>query len=178
MKGITENGSITVLRNLPKQLETENGLMLNFDKASKETLEGLGYYDIIKPSFDRDTQYLGNLFFDTDKFTYPVNDIDFTATHENEDGDIVDSYDIAAKKEQKIKELKGQSNSQLSSSDWQVTRKFERSIDIDSDIVTKRAGILTEYNKKVTEVNALTDYVDALKYNTTFFRKDRDGNLI
>jgi len=66
-------------------------------------------------------------------------------------------------------ELKQKANQLLKPSEWQVVRKFERDIDIDSDTQTERSGILTELDRKELEVNALASYADLLQYDKRFF---------
>ena len=178
MKAIEINGKISVIKNLPKTLNTENGLVLNFDKQSKEELEALGYYDLVKPSIDKDTQSLGNVYFDSDNsvFTREIIEKDFTATYEDEDGNVLPSYDLDAKKVELISKLKGICGSMLASTDWQVTRLAERSIAIDAEVASKRQSILDKCDSKEIEVNALDSFLDALKYNTSFYTEQLDEN--
>ena len=178
MKAIEINGKISVIKNLPKTLNTENGLVLNFDKQSKEELEALGYYDLVKPSIDKDTQSLGNVYFDSDNsvFTREIIEKDFTATYEDLDGNVLPSYDLDAKKSELISKLKGICGSMLASTDWQVTRLAERSIAIDAEVASKRQSILDKCDSKEIEVNALDSFLDALKYNTSFYTEQLDEN--
>jgi hypothetical protein len=45
----------------------------------------------------------------------------------------------------------------LAQTDWMVTRKFERDIDIPADVVTKRAAIVTECDRLETAITAAAD---------------------
>jgi len=62
----------------------------------------------------------------------------------------------------------------LSPTDWQVIRKSERNIDIDTEVVTERAGIITEADRLKAEVNAFESYAEVLQYNIQFFPSDED----
>jgi len=178
MKGIETNGKISILKNLPNTLNTPDGLMLNFNKLPKKELEALGYYDFIKPSIDNQTQSLGNVYFDKKKkvFTREIIDFDFNTVNTDEDGVETPAYDLAAKKVQIIATLKGMCGSMLSGTDWQVTRLAERGIEIDTEVASKRQSILDKCDSKELEVKALTSYVDALKYNTSFYTEQVDEN--
>jgi hypothetical protein len=178
MKAIEINGKISILKNLPKNHNTENGLVLNFNKLPKEELEALGYYDFVKPSIDKDTQSLGNVYFDKKKkvFTREIIEKDFDALVELEDGTEVAAYDLDAKKQELIKKLKSMCGSMLADTDWQVTRLSERGIAIDTEVAEERAKIIAKCDAKEAEVNALTKYIDALKYNTSFYTEQLDEN--
>jgi hypothetical protein len=43
-----------------------------YHKLSNAIHEADGFYDIVTPSFDQATEKLGALYFDVDKFTYPI----------------------------------------------------------------------------------------------------------
>lgn len=178
MKGKEINGKITVLKTLPSTLNTPEGTVFGLNKASKERLEALGYYDVIKPAIDKDTQSLGDLYFDAENkvFTRQIIDKDFDATYEDENGNVLPAYDLEAKKSELIGKLKGMCGSMLSATDWQVTRLAERGIAIDTDVALERQKILDKCDAKELEVNALTSYVDALKYNTSFYTEQVDEN--
>ena len=79
MKAQVTNTGIYTHRILPDTFNGKNGLMLNFRNASKEVLESEGFYDVVKPSFDPQTQTKGGLYFDEDNsiVTYDVSNIDF-----------------------------------------------------------------------------------------------------
>ena len=178
MKAIEKNGKISVLKNLPKTLNTENGLVLNFDKQSKKELEALGYFDLVKPAIDKDTQSLGNVYFDKKKkvFTREIIEKDFDATYEDAEGNELPAYDLEAKKSELIGKLKAMCGSMLADTDWQVVRLAERGIAIDAEVASKRQSILDKCDSKELEVKALTSYVDALKYNTSFYTEQLDEN--
>ena len=178
MKAIEINGKISVIKNLPKTLNTENGLVLNFDKQSKKELEALGYFDLVKPAIDKDTQSLGEVYFDKKKkvFTREIIEKDFDATYEDAEGNVLPAYDLEAKKSELIGKLKGMCGSMLAATDWQVTRLAERGIALDAEVALDRQKILDKCDTKELEVKALTSYVDALKYNTSFYTEQVDEN--
>ena len=168
-----ENGNIKTFKTLPNVWNN----ILNFRNASEEVLKENGFYDLVKPSFNSLTQTRGGLFWDAENeiFTFTVSDIDF-----DQDVDILDEngeatgetekrYKVDDIKADKISEIKSKANKLLQPTDWQVIRKSERDIDINSDVATKRSEILAEATRLETEVNALTNYVDVLQYNVVFF---------
>jgi len=178
MKAIERNGKISVLKNLPSTMDIGGKLYMSFNKLPKEDLEALGYYDLVKPSIDKDTQSLGNVYFDADNsvFTREIIEKDFTATYEDEDGNVLPSYDLDAKKSELIGKLKGICGSMLQPTDWQVTRLAERGTAIDAEVALERQKILNKCDTKEIEVNALDSFLGALKYNTSFYTEQVDEN--
>jgi hypothetical protein len=63
-------------------------------------------------------------------------------------------------KSQYTAQFKHTANSMLASTDWMAIRKFERSIDIPADVVTKRAAILTECDRLIAAITAATNMPD------------------
>ena len=183
MKARTENGQIKIYKSLPSEYTKDDGtVILNFRNADAETIEAEGFYDVVKPSFNPLTQTKGGIQFDSENnvFTSVVTDIDFDQDVDiiGEDGEPTGEtekrFKVSDLKSNIISDLKGDANKRLQPSDWQVVRKFERDIDIDSDTQTERSGILTELTRKEAEVNALTDYADLLQYDKTFFPSEEE----
>ena len=180
MKARQIDGNIKTYKILPDFWNGSTGHIVNFRNASKETLEAEGFYDVVKPSFDRQTQTKGGLYFDEDNsiVTYDVTDIDFSQEVAiiGEDGEPTGEtekrYKIADIKAGKIAEIKSKAGKLLEPTDWQVIRKAERDIDIDADVATERAGILTEADRLEAEVNAKKSYRTALQYKVQFFPSD------
>jgi hypothetical protein len=182
MKAAVENGRIvTIYKSLPNSLKTPTKYILGgANNLSKEELKAIGIYDVVKPSFDPQTQTKGGLYFDEDNsiVTYDVTDIDFSQEVDviGEDGEPTGEtekrYKIADIKASKIAEIKSKAGKLLQPTDWQVIRKSERDIDISSDVATERAGILTEADRLEAEVNAKKSYKTALQYNVQFFPSD------
>ena len=180
MKAQVTNTGIYTHKILPDTFNGKNGLMLNFRNASKEILEAEGFYDVVKPSFNPQTQTKGGLYFDQDNsiVTYDVTDIDFSQEVDiiGEDGEPTGEtekrYKIADIKASKLSEIKSKAGKLLEPTDWQVIRKAERDIDIDTDVATERAGILTEADRLEAEVNAKKSYKTALQYKVQFFPSD------
>ena len=56
-----------------------------------------------------------------------------------------------------ILQVKDTAGKMLAQTDWMVTRKFERDIDIPADVVTKRAAIVAECTRLETAITAATD---------------------
>ena len=178
MKARVKNGQVQLYKSLPStHTKSDGSVILNFRKASTETLEAEGFYDVVKPSYDPQTQNRGGLQWDEEKkiFTFPVTDIDFNQEFDviGEDGEPTGEkekrYKIADIKASKISEIKSKAGSLLQPTDWQVIRKAERDIAINSDVATERASILAEANRLEAEVNAKKSYKTALQYNVQFF---------
>lgn len=178
MKAKTINGQVKTYKSLPSQYTKDDGsVILNFKNADAETIEAEGFFDVIKPSYNSLTQTKGGLYFNEDDsiFTYQVTDIDFSQEVDiiGEDGEPTgeteNRYKISEIKASKLSEIKSKAGKLLQPTDWQVLRKSERDINIDSDVATERAGILTEADRLEAEVNAFTSYADVLQYSVVFF---------
>jgi len=179
MKAAVENGRIvTIYKSLPNSLKTPKKHILGgANNLSDEELQEIGIYDVVKPSYDNQTQTKGGLYFDEKKkiVTYDVTDIDFNKEVDiiGEDGEPTGEkekrYKIADIKASKIAEIKSKAGKMLEPTDWQIIRKAERDIAISSDVATKRAEILAEADRLEAEVNAKKSYKTALQYNVQFF---------
>ena len=177
MKAQVTNTGIYTHKSLPNTWNGKSGHIVNFKNASKEILEAEGFYDVVKPSYDLQTQTKGGLYFDEKKkiVTYDVIDIDFSQEFDvlGEDkeptGEKEKRYKIADIKASKIAEIKSKAGSLLQPTDWQIIRKAERDIAISSDVATKRAEILAEVDRLEAEVNAKKSYKTALQYTVQFF---------
>jgi hypothetical protein len=177
MKARQIDGNITTYPQLPETWNGKKGHHINFRNADTKTLESEGFYDVVEPAYNPQTQNIGGIEWDKKNkvFTRKVTDIDFSATYEVVDeegkktGEVKNVYDVDTKKADLIKDLKSKANKLLSPTDWQVIRKAERDIAIDDDVKEERAKILSEYDKKKKEVNAKKKYETLLSYDTTFF---------
>ena len=56
-----------------------------------------------------------------------------------------------------ILQVKDTAGKMLAQTDWMVTRKYERDVDIPADVVTKRAAIITECTRLETAITAAAD---------------------
>ena len=56
-----------------------------------------------------------------------------------------------------IAQVKDTAGQMLAQTDWMVTRKFERDVDIPADVVTKRAAIVAECTRLETAITAAAD---------------------
>jgi len=142
-----------VYSNLPNSWE---GVMGNFSGLSDEEIKAYGFYDVVTPDYNSTIQKLSNIFWDADNkvFTYTVSNIEFSETLEE-------------LKEAKIKSLKRNGLNSLSVTDWYVTRKTEKNIDIPSSIITERDTIRSQVNTKETEINNLTTKNAVVEYSTS-----------
>jgi hypothetical protein len=60
-------------------------------------------------------------------------------------------------KSQWVAQVKDTAGSLLKQTDWYVTRKFERNIDVPAAVATKRAAIVTECDRLETAIKACND---------------------
>ena len=139
-------------RNLPNSWE---GVMGNFSGLSDEEIKAYGFYDVVTPDYNSTIQKLSDIFWDADNevFTYSVSNIEFSKTLEE-------------LKELTIRNLKMNALNSLSVTDWYVTRKTEKNIDIPLSIITERDAIRTQVNTKEAEINNLTTKNAVVEYST------------
>ena len=75
-------------------------------------------------------------------------------------------------KSAKIAEVKHIAGTILANTDWYVTRKTEREVDIPENVVTHRAAIVAEANRveaaiaEVTDVESLINVMESTRWNT------------
>ena len=152
MKAIQIEGKIKAYNPLPNSWK---GVMGNFSKLSNEEIKAYGFYDVVVPEYNKTLETLSDIFWDADNevFTYTVSDIEFPETLEE-------------LKEGKIKSLKRNALNNLSVTDWYVTRKAEKNIDIPSSVITERDTIRTQVDTKETEINNLTTKNAVAEYST------------
>jgi len=64
MKARFNNGKITVYEQLPETFNNgEISIIGEMDKLTKEELEALGFYDLVKPPIDEATQRYANIIW-------------------------------------------------------------------------------------------------------------------
>jgi len=153
MKAIQIDGKIKVYNSLPNSWK---GVMGNFSKLSDEEIKAYGFYDVVTPDYNSKIQKLSDIFWDADNevFTYTVSDIEFSETLEE-------------LKEGKIKSLNMNALNNLSVTDWYITRKTEKNIDIPEAITTERDAIRTQADTKEAEINALTTKNAVVEYSAS-----------
>lgn len=148
MVAIEINGQIKTYNKLPKSWGKIIG---GFDTLSNEEAQAFGFYNVVIPDYNSATQQLGEIYFDTDRFTYDVSSKTWTES-------------LSELKENKINNLQVHTNRLLSNTDWYVIRKSERNIDIPQDIQDARAAILLDHDTKESEINAKTTKADVVSY--------------
>lgn len=159
MKAKVKNGQIQVYKSLPTEYTKSDGsVILNFRKASTETLEAEGFYDVVKPNYDSRIEELGVIEWDADnnQFTYPKSDKTFSQT----------VAELKAEKKQLVKDL---ANKELAKTDWYVTRKADLDIAIPSEIQTERSDIRSKVTERETEIDALTTKKNVVKWTPILF---------
>lgn len=148
MKAINDNGTIKRYESVPNAWGNRIGLQY----ASDSDLEAIGFYNVVVPN-KKDSQEFGNLEWDANSntFTYPVNN-----------KTISESLDDL--KANKIADLKTVYNNKLAETDWYITRKLEKDVDIPFDIQTSRDNLRSECTTKEVEINAKTTKAGVVDY--------------
>ena len=150
MKAIQIDGAIKRFTTIPKAW---GNVICGYDTLSSSIWEEAGFYDVVTPSYDSNTQYLGDLEFDSDNsvFTYPIIDRTWSQT-------------VAELKTSKIENLKSIYNRKLSETDWYIIRAQE-GIAAPQDIIDARAALRTECATKEDEINALSTKKAIVSYS-------------
>ena len=150
MKAIQINGAIKRYTTIPKAWGNTIG---GFDLLSSTEWEAAGFYDVVSPSYDSATQYLGDLEWDGDAsvFTYPVIDRTWSQT-------------VAELKTSKIENLKSIYGRKLSETDWYIIRAQE-GIAAPQEIIDARVSLRTDCATKEAEINALTTKKAVVSYS-------------
>ena len=150
MKAIQINGAIKRYTTIPKAW---GSVICGFDLLSSSDWEAAGFYDVVTPSYDSATQYLGDLEWDADSstFTYPVIDKTWSQT-------------VAELKASKIANLKSIYNRKLSETDWYIIRSQEGT-SAPQEVLDARAALRTECATKEDEINALTTKKAVVSYS-------------
>ena len=153
MKAIEINGEIQLYHELPKSWR---GVMGNFSLLSEEEIKSYGFYDVIVPEHNSKVEQLSNIFWDADNevFTYTVSDREWVQSLEE-------------MKEVKINAIKVNAQGKLNKTDWYVTRKAEKNIDIPESITTERDQIKATVDIEETEINALTTKKSVVLYSSS-----------
>jgi hypothetical protein len=155
MKAVNNNGIITTFPDIPKQFRSSTGYHLNARSMTADELRSAGLFDVIIPEeYDSRIHDLDEIYFDSASSVFRKDLINKTW-----------SETLAELKTKQIDNFKGQINSKLATTDWYVTRKIERSIDIPQDIQDTRAGLLTQLDTVETEINALTTKKAVVSYD-------------
>jgi len=150
MKARQEGGTIKKYISVPKSFKN----IINFNLLSDGELQEHGFYNVVTPPYNSNTQNLGDIEWDADNsvFTYPVIDKTWSQT-------------LDEMKESKIENLKAIYNSKLSKTDWMVVREAEGGTAVPSATSTERANLRTECATKEGEINALTTKAAVADYD-------------
>ena len=154
MKAKDFNGTIKTYNVVPKSF---GNIIGGFDTLTDSELQGHGFYDVVTPSYNTNTQELGDIYFDSanSRFTYPVNSKTWSET-------------LAELKTERIAEAKQEANMRLSVTDWYVTRKTEKGTAIPSDVQTSRDAIRTACTNHETAINAKTTKAQVMGYDISY----------
>ena len=75
MKARQENNTIKIYHRMPRSWDGVKYYAGDFHLQSDAVHKEEGFYPVIKPEFDPDLEQLGAIYFDTDKYTYPVENL-------------------------------------------------------------------------------------------------------
>jgi hypothetical protein len=155
MKAVNNNGIITTYPDVPNKFRSSTGYHLNARSMTSDELRNAGLFDvIIDENYDSRIHTLGEIYFDSAASVFKKDLINKTW-----------SDTLAELKTKQIDNFKSQINNRLAETDWYVTRKAERSIDIPQEIQDARANLLTELDTVETEINALTTKKAVVSYD-------------
>ena len=155
MKAVNNNGIITTYPDVPSKFRSSTGYHLNARSMTADELRSAGLFDvIIDENYDSRIHTLGEIYFDS-----------ASSVFRKDTEDITWSETLAELKTKQINNFKGQIGSKLAATDWYVTRKVERSIDIPQEVQDIRASLLTQLNTVETEINALTTKKAVMSYD-------------
>ena len=150
MKAIQIDGAIKRYTTIPKAW---GNVITGFNLLSSSDWEAAGFYDVVTPSYDSATQYLGDLEWDADSstFTYPVIDRTWPQT-------------VAELKESKIANLKDLYNRKLQETDWYIIRAQE-GVAAPQEVLDARAALRSDCATKEAEINAKTTKKAVVSYS-------------
>jgi len=155
MKAVNNNGIITTYPDVPAKFRSSTGYHLNARGMTADELRNAGLFDvIIDENYDSRIHTLGEIYFDS-----------AASVFRKDAEDITWSETLTELKERAINNFKGQIGSKLTVTDWYVTRKVERSIDIPQEVQDARAGLLAQLDTVETEINALTTKKAVVRYD-------------
>lgn len=152
MKAKIINEQIQIFTSLPSYWNGNKHWVSGFENATKEELESEGFYDIdileynseyesVKYSFDKDlNKFVGEII---------SNEIAQTLTK---------------LKEIKINQIKFNTTNKLKETDWYIIRSIERGIDVPQEITNQRELILSDFDAKEIEINALNTKKKVIDY--------------
>lgn len=143
-----ENGKVIKYSRIPNTV----GSILNASKLSEDKLAELGFFPIEIPSYNSDTEVIYNIHFVNDKFTYDVKEREFP-------------FSLEEAKLTKLEQLRAHTHSQLSITDWYITRKTELGVEIPQSVLDTRQAIRDSHNQKDEEIFALETIVEVLNYS-------------
>ena len=132
------------------------GVMGNFSKLSDEEIKAYGFYDVVTPEYNSNSEKLSDIFWNENNkiFTYTIIDIEWPQT-------------IEKFKQTKIEDIKINALSKLNKTDWYITRKAEKNIDIPEAITVERDTIREQVNTKEIEINNLTTKKAVAEYSVS-----------
>ena len=155
MKAIQIGGAIKRYTTIPKEWGNTIG---GFHKLSSTEWEAAGFYDVVSPDYNSDTQHLGDLEWseDNSNFTYPIINKTW-------------SQSVAELKTQKIDNLKSIDGRELAKTDWIIIRDQELGNTTASATLTARANLRSECSTKEGEINSKTTKAAVVSYSLPSF---------
>ena len=155
MKAVNNNGIITTYPDVPNKFRSSTGYHLNARSMTSDELRNAGLFDvIIDENYDSRIHTLGEIYFDS-----------ASSVFRKDTEDITWSETLAELKAKQINNFKDQINNKLAVTDWYITRKVERSIDIPQEVQDIRASLLTQLDTVETEINAITTKKAVMSYD-------------
>lgn len=152
MKAKEINGEIKIFELLPSYWNGNKHWVSGFENATNEELELEGFYDIDILEYNSEYESVKYSFDeDLNKFVGEIISIE-----------VVQS--LSELKELKINQLKFNTTNKLKETDWYIIRSIERNIDIPQEITDERELILSDFDAKEAEINALDTKKKVIDY--------------
>ena len=158
MKAIEINGKIKIYNKVPDSWQGTRHYISGFSSLSDEELKLEGFYNVVKPGgIDDRINYLSDIYFDADNevFTYDIIDRTWELT-------------LSEIKQNAINIAKTKANEYLQRTDWYITRKVERAIDIPQDVIDYRQSILDKLATIESDINSKTTKKNVVLYDIDF----------
>lgn len=152
MKAININGNITPFGSVPTSWKNVVG---NFNLLSEAELEAYGFYDLYVPNFDARTHQLGDIAW-----------VEENNRYEHSLVALADSTTIEAARNAKEEELRSNLYNKLKDTDWYIIRKYERSIEVPSEVSSLRQSYIETYEQKQSDIINIEDINGVLTFNT------------
>jgi hypothetical protein len=149
MKAREENNEIKIYHRMPRSWDGVNYYAGDFHLQSDDVHKEEGFYPVVRPEFDPDIEKLGDIYFDTDKFTYPVEELEL---------------DLEEVKQQKLLELRTLMEIVQNAARPYLDRLDYLGEETPQDFKTKSSQLYGLFDQHKAAINNETDAQKVVKY--------------